>query len=572
MREERSSRSGDGPAGRLLTLLFLAVLTINAAKSPALIGWFDQWTTPFEVLLFRFAVSLALRLALAPLLIQMSGVLLFALAVMQSLFLLVHALYFSFFHLPLSPQAALALFWEGVTLLRVPGSIPWDSGVLLALADLPLVVGLLLLRHRWSQAWPGPGFLPRRLLVTGIVILLLAMGGLVWWQGSPRHWFQEFSSDLQAVRWCGFPGFMLGKLLWGETYPRLEYAQRVVRGNARGEPLDIVLIQVESLDAALIGRSHQGRPLLPHLTRLAGESLFFPFTMAYHLGGATSDCELTVLNSVQPFMDLPALKSPLETFGNSMAALLARQGYATHAFHGNLGDYFNRDGAFARMGFHRFWDFTAMQLWNEPDCWGAADELVFGFAARTWEATPRPRFFHVITMTSHSPFDAVNRYPASYAHALPPDLLAEVEPPTVRNYLRSMVYVDACIGSFVATLDRSSTVIAIFGDHTFPFDTPAFRSSRIVRDERLLEMVPLIILAPDLSPRVENEMAAGFLDLAPTLLWAARVPFRVRTDGVVLTDRAAMAATPLPYRGQDWNRQEMFRWAAAHLATPAGEL
>ncbi|NLI76726.1 MAG: LTA synthase family protein [Candidatus Riflebacteria bacterium] len=557
----------------LLPVALVAVLLANPAKSVALIAWLDAWETPADALLFRFFLSLAWLLALFPLLVRLRSRWILGLAGLQAGFLAVHALYFGFFRIPLSVQAAWALFDEGLTLLRFPGAIPLNAGVLIAVADLPLLLILLLVRRNRPEAWPAHGRLSTGLGLAGLACLL---AGVLWhlsWHGSPRVWFQAPSaSSLQAVRWCGLPGFMLGNLVWGEAVPRLEYSRTTLTGTASGEPLDLVLIQVESLDSGLVGHSHQGRLVMPNLTALAREAWYFPMTLAYHLGGATSDCELTVLNSVQPFMDHPALKSDQELFTNAMPGILARRGYDTQAFHGNEGEFFNRRLAFARMGFRRFRDVFDMGLWGEPDCWGAADELVFDVARRAWQESPGPRFFHVITMSSHTPFDFPNRYPPTYRHALPADLFADVEPLLVRNYFRSMAYVDACLGEFVAGFDRRSTVIAIFGDHSFPIDTPVYRARRFVRDERLLDFVPLLLLVPGAAPRTETELAAGFLDLAPTLLNAARVPFRLRSDGVDLADPAAMARTTIPYRGVDWSRKELYRWALEHSAATGGAL
>ncbi|RCK80778.1 MAG: Lipoteichoic acid synthase LtaS Type IVb [Candidatus Ozemobacter sibiricus] len=550
-------------------VLLLAVLAINAAKSPVIIARFEQWDVPAEDFLLRFSISFAWRLALLPLLIRLSAPLLLLVAVLQSLFHMVHTLYFAFFRIPLTWQAAVALAEEGWTLLRLPRVIPWDAGAAIAIADLPLVVGLLLLRQACPQAWPTPGRTARGLGLGGVIILTAALSGLIWLHGSPATWFRSPAvTDHQAVRWCGLPGYMLGRLVWGEPFPRLTYASTIVTGPGRHPPYDIVLIQVESLDSGLIGRRSRDGWLLPHLTALAREGVFFPVTLAYHLGGATTDCEISILNSVEPLVDQPAIKSDRETFPNSMVAILAEQGYSTQAFHGNLGEYFNRRQAFPRMGFQRFHDVHDMQLWGEPDCWGAADELVFAAVARTWASTPAPRFFHVITMTSHSPFDAVNKYPSTYAQAIPADLLQEVEPESVRNYFRSMVYVDACIGSFVASLDRRSTVIAIFGDHSFPLESTDYRSHRVLRDGRLFEFVPLILLVPGATPRVERTMAAGFLDIAPTLLRAAGVPFRLRSAGSDLLDPAAMARSAIPFLGSECSRKDLVRWALEHAAVP----
>ena len=71
-------------------------------------------------------------------------------------------------------------------------------------------------------------------------------------------------------------------------------------------------------------------------------------------------------------------------------------------------------------------------------------------------------------------------------------------------------------------------------------------------------MVPLFIITPEKQCRYEHEAVASYLDIAPTILHAAGVPYSYRSLGVDLLTNKPLQQ-PVIYRGQLYNRSELFK-------------
>ena len=121
-----------------------------------------------------------------------------------------------------------------------------------------------------------------------------------------------------------------------------------------GREADLVLIEVESLGANVIDLEYQGRPVMPFLKKLSAEAIYYPYVLSYRAAGGTSDCEYAVINGREPLAGAPIFKIE-DRFSNSLVKELRKAGYSAQAFHGNSGEFYNRNSAFRRMGFQEFW-------------------------------------------------------------------------------------------------------------------------------------------------------------------------------------------------------------------------
>jgi len=229
-------------------------------------------------------------------------------------------------------------------------------------------------------------------------------------------------------------------------------------------------------------------------------------------------------------------------------------GFTTKAFHGNVGNFYNRDYAYYKLGFDIFYDRSRMQLPQEG--WGASDHGVFNYALDTLNTRKKPFLDYIITMSSHEPFTNVGQY---FISNLYDDL------PTVqtKNYLLSMTYVDKSLKDFVARVRRKhpNTIIVVFGDHTpYVIKKGPFHRAAFTHDGKEFEFVPLIIATPNSERRMETKMAASFLDIAPTVLKLAGVPYRLKTYG---DDLLGERHDKIPFREGLYERQLLFELAKA---------
>jgi phosphoglycerol transferase MdoB-like AlkP superfamily enzyme len=279
--------------------------------------------------------------------------------------------------------------------------------------------------------------------------------------------------------------------------------------------------------------------------------MYFPFTLSYHLAGATSDCEFSVINSVEPFDNYPSIKIRNYSYPNSVLKRLSACGYATEAFHGNRGTYFNRTVAFKKMGFDKFYDMAGMGV---PEAgWGATDESVFDFVTAHLAARKKPVFYYIITMCTHEPFIFVKQYYTD-------NKFNDIKDGARRNYLNSMSYLDKKLKKFITSLRAASpgAVIIMYGDHTPTLPKCDYSKAAVRKENRLFEYVPLFILLPEKKVYTEHTLAASFLDIAPTILAAGRCNGQILSHGQNLLSAPPLQEKGIPFRKAVYSRRTLF--------------
>ncbi len=345
---------------------------------------------------------------------------------------------------------------------------------------------------------------------------------------------------------------------------QLSYGRKQTEENTIGKPSpsdgavieesrpNIVVIQVESMDANIVKQQHNGSYVMPFLSSMRENSIYYPYTLSYHQGGGTSDAEFSIINSIQPLDAFPAIKLSSYNYPNSFVSRLAKASYSTMAFHGNVGTFYNRNIALSKMGYNKFYDISSMNY--EDEGWGAPDDKVFSFAFGKMQSTAAPFMVQVITMTSHGPFESARNY---YNNENYDDIEDEI----VRNYFNSFNYVDRSIEQFVTEVQSKfkNTYFIIYGDHTPNINNEDYHQASFIDGNRYFEFVPLFIITPDKQKHMESSKAASFLDIAPTVLSASNIPYTVLSDGTNLLSGEPLGKLPLKggYFDRAWLYQKV---------------
>jgi phosphoglycerol transferase MdoB-like AlkP superfamily enzyme len=270
--------------------------------------------------------------------------------------------------------------------------------------------------------------------------------------------------------------------------------------------LNVLLVQVESLDPWAIDAEVQGAPVMPFLRTLRERALVFASFFPQHRGGGSSDAELACLTSLLPL----ASHSGFMTFDASrvttLANVLNEDGYTTVALHANVGSYFNRGPAYAGLGFDRFYDRAAFS--GEAAGWSSKDSAFFRQSLELLEPLPQPWLAYLITMQSHGPFTNHDLEDT----ALP---FTSEHSRLTRDYLLTMHEVDAALATLIEGIEGrrwlEHTIVLIFADHTSqvgPDDGPS---------RALGERIPMYVLAPDVPAGISHKVGSH-LDLGPTIL------------------------------------------------------
>ncbi len=319
-----------------------------------------------------------------------------------------------------------------------------------------------------------------------------------------------------------------------------------------------ILIQVESMDSNIVKQQYKGEYVMPYLSSLRENCVYYPYMLSYHKGGGTSDTEFSVINSVESLDSFPAIKLTSYNYPNSFVSKLSKESYSTMAFHGNVGTFYNRDIALSKMGFNKFYDISTMNY--EDEGWGAPDDKVFSFAFDKMTKSKEPFLSYIITMTSHGPFESARNY---YNNTHYDDIEDEI----VRNYYNSLNYVDNSIRDFVTQIQtkHSNTYIFIYGDHTPNINTKEYFQASFIEEDKYLEFVPLFIITPDNKKYVGTTEVASFLDISPTLLKTSTIPYTLYSNGTDLLSTEAKTTAAIPLKGASFDRKWLYNKISTHV-------
>lgn len=477
---------------------------------------------------------------------------------LHAIYLFINTNYFEFFGQFVHISSGYILIPE-LSMLARNLDIPINRSDLIFIVDFPLFI-YLIRKHRKKEV-----ILPHYKNIIRITIgtTALASGILVSTPIQINGFYSKqmaLIEDAEIVSRYGFIGHHIVDLLM----PSNDLSTNIIKyGHVVSNPghsilrPNIIMIQIESLDANIVNYRYQGEYIAPFLHKLTTESLYFPYTLCYRKLGGTSDCEIAVNNSIEPPVDFPLIMNEQYHYPNSVVKILKKNGYKAEAFHGNTGWFYKRLSAYAAMGYDNFYDPKKMGL-NEKG-WGVPDLDMFNYVGKHLEKVKSPFFLSIITMTSHEPFD-------NFKHFTPDKRFDAVEPKLTRGYFASIAYTDSVLEKFIIEMQKKypSTYFFLYGDHTpFVINDGPFRRSAL-KDGKEMEMVPLFIITPNNQHRYERNAIASYLDIAPTILHAAGVPYQYRPLGEDLLTTNILRQ-PVTYRGQLYDRSELFREMSDYL-------
>ena len=287
----------------------------------------------------------------------------------------------------------------------------------------------------------------------------------------------------------------------------------------------LFIIQVESLQEFVIGKSLEGEEITPNLNGLLDESAYFSNVFQQIGAGTTSDAEWLVNTGLYPEGMIPTVNSLNGKKVPSLAETLQSEAYGSATYHADEVNFWNRDVLYPVLGYDEV--FSSEQIPAEKEVgFGPADEVLFDFALtqlpRQLETYERI-YSNIVTVTSHTPF----KLPEEMQYL---DLPQAYEGTYTGNYLQSVSYVDKQIGKFIQELKNNGlydkSLIVILGDHS------GVNGSLVTKeDEELLAnfnghpytmkdrfTVPLMFTGGGLFDGIEMKQLGGQVDIMPTIL------------------------------------------------------
>ncbi|MFQ9799748.1 MAG: sulfatase-like hydrolase/transferase [Clostridia bacterium] len=109
---------------------------------------------------------------------------------------------------------------------------------------------------------------------------------------------------------------------------------------------NLIVVQLESFQNFLIGASYEGQVITPNLNRLLQEdTLYFDHYYQQIGKGSTSDAEFASQNSFLPVMYGQSYTRFMDNAFYGLPWIMRENGYSATAFHGYVGEFWNRDEA-----------------------------------------------------------------------------------------------------------------------------------------------------------------------------------------------------------------------------------
>jgi phosphoglycerol transferase MdoB-like AlkP superfamily enzyme len=279
-----------------------------------------------------------------------------------------------------------------------------------------------------------------------------------------------------------------------------------------GQGLNLIVIQVESLQNFVIGLRWQGNEVTPNLNRLAETGISFNQLYDQTWAGNTSDATFLANCSLYPSRRGAVSFLYAHNSFYCLPRILKEHGYTTATMYAYRGAYWNKAIFEKSMGFE-LQSYKDNYFMEDNLGWGLSDKSFFSQSAKKIRDLSTPFFVFLTTLSTHRPFDAVTIRIDNF-------LVGNIEDKMIGHYMRSMHYVDSTIGMFLKKLSEynllSNSIIVVYGDHRARFVENDLKMIGIT-DMNELRKIPLIINIPNKKLGYKINTIGGLIDLAPTI-------------------------------------------------------
>ncbi|QNO14213.1 LTA synthase family protein [Alkalicella caledoniensis] len=317
----------------------------------------------------------------------------------------------------------------------------------------------------------------------------------------------------------------------------IEPEQNGIKYFGVAEGKNVFVIQAESVQNFVINTKINGQEITPNLNKLVdNESIYFDRYYEQIGWGNTSDAEFISHNGFYASRRVFSYKAYEGIDFITLPINLKDKGYNTIAFHGNEGDFWDREKAYPSQGLDEYISIEDLEVDEELGL-GLSDQSFFRQSMDFIKELHQPFYSFLITLTSHHPF------------IIPEDLKElnvgeQYEGTSLEDYLQTVRYLDTQIGEFIQALKDENlydnSIIVVYGDHKGLDYRYAEANEHITnligREYQVQEMyrVPFIVHMPGSGLKETISTVGGQVDFYPTM--ANLLGIELRSDSVLGKD------------------------------------
>lgn len=309
-------------------------------------------------------------------------------------------------------------------------------------------------------------------------------------------------------------------------------------GLAKGK--NVIYIHLESTQQFLIdyklkddqGQEHE---VMPFVNSLYHDDSTFSFDNFFHQVGAgkTSDAE-TLLETSLFGLNQGAFFTQFggkNTFEAAPNILQQTQGYTSAVFHGNSGNFWNRNETYKHLGYDYFFDASYYDV-NEDNSfqYGLHDKPFFDQSIQYLEHLQQPFYTKFVAVSNHYPYAQFTDEDAGFP-------IADTGDETINGYFATANYLDTAVEEFFNYLKDSglydNSIIVLYGDHYGVSDGRNPQLAPLVDkdtdtwddyDNAQMQRVPFMVHVPGQEKGGISHTYGGEVDVLPTLLHLLGVP------------------------------------------------
>ncbi|MGG5333269.1 LTA synthase family protein [Enterococcus sp. AZ163] len=303
-------------------------------------------------------------------------------------------------------------------------------------------------------------------------------------------------------------------------------------GIAKGK--NVIYIHLEStqqfvIDYKLKDENGEEHEVMPFINQLYHDKSTFSFENFFHQvsAGKTSDAETLLENSLFGLSQgsLFSQMGDKNTFYAAPAILNQTQGYSSAAFHGNAGNFWNRNETYKRFGYQNFFDASYYDV-NEDNSfqYGLHDKPFFQQSVPYLEHLQQPFYTKFIAVSNHYPYAPLKNDEAGFP-------MAATEDKTINGYFATENYLDRSVEEFVNYLKASglyeNSILVFYGDHYGISESRNQSMAGLLGkdsqswnnyDQVQMQKVPLMFHIPGQENGGIRSTYGGQVDVLPTLL------------------------------------------------------
>lgn len=317
-----------------------------------------------------------------------------------------------------------------------------------------------------------------------------------------------------------------------EEYVKQHQASPNAKYFGIAEGKNVIYVHLESTQQFLIdyklkdenGVEHE---VMPFINSLYHSNSTYSFDNFFHQvkAGKTSDAE-TLLETSLFGLNQGALFTQLggkNTFEAAPSILSQTAGYTSAVFHGNSGNFWNRNETYKHLGYEYFFDASYYDV-NEDNSfqYGLHDKPFFEQSVQYLEHLQQPFYTKFIAVSNHYPYSEFTDEDAGFP-------LADTSDSTINGYFATANYLDKAVEEFFTYLKKSglyeNSVIVLYGDH---YGISNGRNSKLAPlldketwtnyDNAQMQRVPFMIHIPGQTDGGIHHTYGGEVDALPTLL------------------------------------------------------